>query len=91
VDVSTDGGATWHPAELQDPVLSKAHTRFSHMWRWNGSESLLLSRAVDETGYVQPTRTVLLAARGIGTDYHFNCIRGWRVAADGRVFFHGET
>jgi sulfane dehydrogenase subunit SoxC len=91
VEVSADAGATWHPADLQAPVLSKAHARFTWMWRWDGNEAVLLSRATDETGYVQPTRAALLAARGIGTDYHFNCIRGWRIAADGSVFFHGET
>ncbi len=91
VEVSADGGATWADATLQEPVLSKAHTRFTHAWKWDGSESLLLSRATDETGYVQPTRTALLAVRGIGTGYHFNPIRGWRVQADGHVFFHGET
>src|SRR5256884_1816313 len=32
VDVSTDGGATWSAAKLQEPVLPKAHTRFRHLW-----------------------------------------------------------
>jgi sulfane dehydrogenase subunit SoxC len=91
VDVSTDGGRTWSQAVLQAPVLSKAHTRFSLMWEWRGEEALLLSRAVDETGYVQPTRKALLAARGLGTSYHFNPIRGWRVTREGRVFFEAET
>lgn len=91
VEVSVDGGATWLDADLQQPTLAKAHTRFGSMWRWNGNPALLLSRASDETGYVQPTRAQLVAARGIGTDYHFNCIRGWRVDADGTVSFHWET
>ncbi|HEX7121870.1 MAG TPA: hypothetical protein VF178_05810, partial [Gemmatimonadaceae bacterium] len=91
VQVSVDGGATWQDADLQQPTLPKAHTRFASMWRWNGNPALLLSRASDETGYVQPTRAQLVAARGIGTDYHFNCIRGWRVDADGTVSFHWET
>ena len=55
VDVSTDGGVTWTPAKLQEPVLSKAHTRFRHLWNWTGGEAVIMSRAVDETGYVQPT------------------------------------
>lgn len=91
VELSTDGGATWRDAQLQDPVLPRAHTRFFAMWKWDGQPALLLSRATDETGYVQPTYRQLVEARGPGTDYHFNCIRGWRVDADGRVFFHGET
>ena len=91
VDVSTDGGRSWHEAALQSPVLSKAHVRFTHMWEWDGRETVLLSRATDETGYVQPTRTALIKVRGVGTDFHFNPVVGARVMADGRVFFHGET
>jgi sulfane dehydrogenase subunit SoxC len=55
VDVSTDGGKRWIEAELLTPLASKALVRFQYMWQWNGNESLLMSRAVDETGYVQPT------------------------------------
>lgn len=88
VDVTTDGGKSWSPATLQEPVLSKAHTRFRYMWNWRGGEAHLASRVVDETGYVQPERTTFEAARGAGTDYHFNYIRTWRVAPDGSVSFH---
>jgi sulfane dehydrogenase subunit SoxC len=91
VEVSTDGGSTWHDAELLGPSLPKAHVRFQYMWNWTGTETRLLSRATDETGYVQPTRRRLVEVRGIGTDFHFNPIVGWRVQPDGRVFFHGET
>jgi sulfane dehydrogenase subunit SoxC len=91
VEVSTDSGRTWNDAVLQDPIFSRAHTRFTHMWNWEGAEAILLSRATDETGYVQPTRTALIAARGPGTLYHFNPIYGWRVMPNGRVFFHGAT
>ncbi|MBI2401771.1 MAG: sulfite dehydrogenase [Gemmatimonadetes bacterium] len=90
VDVSTDGGRTWREAGLQDPVLPKCHTRFRHVWRWGGEEALLMSRAVDETGYVQPTLAALRKVRGEGTFYHHNNIRGWRVQRDGRVFFGVE-
>jgi len=88
VDVSTDGGSTWTAAALQEPVQSMAHTRFRLMWNWSGGEALLASRAVDETGYVQPTRAVFEAGRGKGTDYHFNHVRTWKVAQDGAVTFH---
>lgn len=91
VEVSADGGTTWHEAELQGPVLPKAHTRFAMMWNWEGGEATLLSRATDETGYVQPTRAALVDARGPGTDYHNNAIRGWRVGADGGITFHWDT
>jgi sulfane dehydrogenase subunit SoxC len=91
VEVSTDGGTTWTRAQLQEPILPKAFTRFVHMWKWDGTPSLLLSRASDETGYTQPTFAAFRAARGPGTDYHYNAIRGWRVAADGQVVFEANT
>ena len=91
VEVSTDAGATWTPAQLQEPVLPKAYTRFVHMWKWEGAPAVLLSRATDETGYVQPTRAEFVDARGPGTDYHFNYIRGWRVESGGQVTFAADA
>lgn len=91
VEVSTDDGRSWTDAELTPTTGVKAPVRFTHHWEWNGTEAVLLSRATDETGYVQPTRKELLKVRGIGTDFHFNPIVGWNVAADGKVTFHGET
>jgi sulfane dehydrogenase subunit SoxC len=91
VDVSTDGGRSWTAAELQEPVLPMAHTRFRLMWEWDGREATLMSRTVDETGYVQPTLAVFEAGRGKGTDFHFNHIRAWRVQADGRVFYEARA
>jgi sulfane dehydrogenase subunit SoxC len=87
VDVSTDGGRSWTVAELQEPVLPKAHTRFRLPWRWEGNAATLMSRATDETGYVQPTLAVFREKRGAGTDFHFNHIRSWTVEPDGRVFY----
>ena len=87
VEVSTDGGRRWIPAELQQPALPKCHTRFRYLWNWDGGVTTLLSRAVDETGYVQPTLDELRKARGLGTFYHFNHIRAWRVQRDGTVVF----
>jgi sulfane dehydrogenase subunit SoxC len=85
VDVSTDGGASWREAALQAPVLPKCLTRFRLGWTWDGGPARLLSRAVDETGAVQPTREALIAARGTNTYYHYNGIHAWQVAADGAV------
>lgn len=84
VEVSTDGGETWATAALQDRVLPKASTAFRYPWRWRGEEALILSRATDATGYVQPTRNELLAARGESA-YHFNGIQAWRIRPDGTV------
>lgn len=85
VDVSVDGGQRWQPAHLQEPVLAKCLTRFRLPWTWDGTPAVLMSRATDETGYVQPTRTALVAVRGVESYYHFNAVQPWRVAVDGRV------
>ncbi len=85
VEVSTDGGRSWAVAELQDPVLPLAHTRFRFDWSWDGSESILASRCIDETGDVQPTRAALIAVRGTQSSYHNNAIQGWRIAQNGSV------
>ncbi len=91
VDLSTDGGKTWEAAQLDQPVLSRCQTRFRQLWNWKGDERVLLSRAVDETGYLQPTRAELVKARGPGTFYHFNNIRAWKVERSGKVFFQPES
>lgn len=88
VEISTDGGDTWRAAQLQGPVLAKAHTRFQLPWRWQGEETLLMSRAIDETGYQQPTLAQIFETRGPGSGpYHFNPITGWRVQRDGELRF----
>jgi sulfane dehydrogenase subunit SoxC len=85
VEVSTDGGATWRTASLQEPRLPIAFTRFYLPWNWDGSPAALQSRATDETGYVQPTHDALIAVRGENSGYHYNGIKTWHVAADGTV------
>lgn len=85
VDVSADGGKTWAEAALQDPVLPKMLTRFRIPWEWQGGPAVLQSRAVDEAGRVQPTRTELIAARGTQGRYHFNGIHSWGVGGDGSI------
>jgi sulfane dehydrogenase subunit SoxC len=91
IEVSTDGGQHWRDAELLGRAESKSTVRFQHMWEWTGEEAILLSRATDEAGFVQPTRTALIAERGLGTDYHYNQVVGWKVERSGKVLFHGET
>ena len=91
VEVSTDAGRTWNTAKLQEPILDKAHTYFRYLWQWNGSETEILSRAVDDTGYVQPDLQQLVDARGkdIG-GYHMNPVTAWQIKRDGRVLFKPE-
>jgi sulfane dehydrogenase subunit SoxC len=85
VDVTTDGGATWAAADIQQPALPLAFTRFRRAWRWDGRAALLASRCEDDTGYVQPARPDLIRARGLNSAYHQNAIQVWRVAPDGAV------
>lgn len=85
VEISADGGKSFAPAALDGPVLPQALTRFRMAWRWDGSPSVLMSRAVDETSAVQPTRSALLAARGAQFRYHYNAVQSWNVAPGGAV------
>ena len=85
VEVTTDGGSTWRDAELQAPVLTKAHTRFRVPWTWTGEETILQSRCTDDTGYVQPSREELTRVRGLTSSYHYNGIQRWRIGPDGSV------
>ncbi len=85
VDVSLDGGANWQSAELQGPVLPRCLTRFYVNFEWNGQPLLIQSRAIDDTGYIQPTKDELRASRGTNSIYHNNGIQTWHVRANGEV------
>ena len=85
VELSIDGGATWKKADLQEPRLSMAFTRFRLPWEWDGKEATLVSRATDDSGYVQPTRDALIETRGPVSTYHNNATKPWKIAADGSV------
>ncbi len=85
VDVSTDGGINWRTARLETPVLSKALTRFNIDWVWDGKPAILQSRAMDDTGYVQPSYGQLRAVRGTKSIYHNNAIQSWKVVESGEV------
>jgi sulfane dehydrogenase subunit SoxC len=91
VDVSVDGGKNWRPADLAGPVLPTAHTRFRLPWKWAGGGADLVSRAVDETGYVQPTQRQLIDVRGRGSlPYHLNSMLSWIVEPDGQVLYKAD-
>jgi sulfane dehydrogenase subunit SoxC len=85
VEVSADGGASWGETALTEPVLPKSLTRFRIPWRWDGSPATLISRATDDTGAQQPSRSSWLAKYGVGQGYHNNSIQSWSVAAGGAV------
>jgi sulfane dehydrogenase subunit SoxC len=85
VEVSADGGQSFAPAVLQEPVLPKALTRFRAAWQWNGGPAVLQSRATDETGAVQQTRAAFVAERGLRGQYHYSAIASWRIDEKGEA------
>ncbi len=86
VDVSKDGGMTWETARLGSTQGdSKALTRFYLDTEWNGEDWLLQARAMDETGYVQPTKDQLREVRGENSIYHNNCIQTWHLKSNGEA------
>jgi sulfane dehydrogenase subunit SoxC len=85
VDVSFDGGVSWRPTRFTSQVLPRALTRFGVEWDWNGGPAMLQSRAIDETGYVQPTYGQLRDVRGTSSIYHKNAIHTWKINNDGSV------
>ena len=85
VDVSKDGGKTWETARLSKEGEAKALTRFYLDTDWDGEEMLLQSRAMDDTGYIQPTKAQLREVRGENSIYHNNCIQTWWVRPNGEA------
>jgi sulfane dehydrogenase subunit SoxC len=85
VDVSVDGGRNWKRARLQAPVMDKCLARFSLDWSWDGKPALVMSRATDSAGQIQPTYRALRAVRGRRSIYHNNAIQTWLVQDSGEV------
>jgi sulfane dehydrogenase subunit SoxC len=85
VDVSVDGGRNWKPARLEGPVLSKCLTRFNADFVWDGKPAFFQSRAVDETGHIQPSYGELRKVRASRSIYHNNAIQSWALAENGEV------
>ena len=85
VDVSLDGGRNWRSSRIDGPAWDKALTRFYFEFDWDGRELLLQSRAMDESGYVQPTKAELRKHRGVNSIYHNNGIQTWHVRRNGEV------
>ena len=85
VEVSADGGRSWAEAVLDRKPESLCLTRFRIPWEWRGAPTLLMSRAIDTSGNVQPSRDDALARFAARNIYHFNGIQTWAVRRDGRV------
>jgi hypothetical protein len=55
VDVSTDSGRTWRPAQLEGPNQARTWTRWSLPWTPGApGPTQLLARASDTAGRTQP-------------------------------------
>lgn len=85
VEVSADGGRSWAVAVLDDHVLPKCLTRFRSAWQWDGSPGILMSRATDDAGNVQPGRAEVLRGRASNSFYHFNGMQAWQVSEQGAL------
>lgn len=86
VDVTLDGGKSWRQARLEQPVLDKCLTRFRYTWNWDGGPAKIASRAVDSTGYVQPTVADIAKSRALaGFVQHHNGVHPWSISQDGEV------
>jgi sulfane dehydrogenase subunit SoxC len=96
VEVSTDGGRTWRDAVIDTTAHSKAFTRFRFPWKWNGEETVLMSRSTDDKGDRQPSVAELNEFLGLNLSHewleagnpgtsHFNAIQPWRVKRNGEV------
>jgi sulfane dehydrogenase subunit SoxC len=85
VDVSLDGGRNWRTARIDGPVLEASLTRFYVEFDWQAEELLIQSRAMDSTGYVQPSKAELRKVRGVNSIYHNNGMQTWLVRANGET------
>ena len=66
--------------------MDKCLTRFKVGWNWEGAPAVLMSRAVDSTGYVQPSVQDIQKVRAIvGFVQHHNAIQPWSVNGKGEV------
>lgn len=91
VDVSVDGGQTWKAAELRSPAYPMAHTRFGFPWKWDGKETVIMSRCKDDAGTAQPTRAEIAEYWKVPNNADLqikgndNSVFPWRIASDGTV------
>ncbi|RXJ82754.1 sulfite dehydrogenase [Arcobacter sp. F2176] len=85
VDISLDGGKNWVEAYFKGLILPKSWTRFSYIITWDGNPKVLLSRAIDDSGHIQPSIDKLVSKVGVEGIYHRNPIVGWEVTSKGVV------
>jgi len=85
VDISLDGGRNWQHTRLDGPSFDRSVHRFYFEFPWDGKPMMMQSRAIDDHGFVQPTKQQLRKARGVNSIYHNNSIQTWLVNNQGSV------
>ena len=85
VDISLDGGKNYQEATLSSTPLEKAFVVFTFAWKWQGEEVTIHSRAMDETGEVQPYFKQITDVRGFHSESHNNAIQAWKITKSGEV------
>lgn len=84
-EISTDGAKTWSLAQINQPALPRAQTRFQMDWSWDGKPTKIVSRSTDEMGHVQPDRASFIARMGTNALFHYHAQQTWSIDAAGRV------
>jgi sulfane dehydrogenase subunit SoxC len=56
VEYSLDRGTTWAPAELREPNIPRAWTRWDFEWDARPGDHVIVTRASDDQGNTQPAR-----------------------------------
>jgi Oxidoreductase molybdopterin binding domain len=78
-------------AEFKGTPQRMAHARFSYPWNWDGNETEILSRCIDEIGQVQPTREQIAQHWNVPFERNYrvpgldNSVMPWKIAKDGSV------
>jgi hypothetical protein len=68
-----------------------AHVRFAYPWKWDGTETEIMSRCVDEIGQKQARREEIAqwwnvpAVRNYRVPGLDNSVMPWKIAGDGSV------
>jgi DMSO/TMAO reductase YedYZ molybdopterin-dependent catalytic subunit len=77
VEVSVDGGETWHAAHLEEPRERWMWVRWSYLWDAQPGQYQIMSRATDEVGRVQPREP-----RYNNMRKNFNAIVGYEITVE---------
>jgi DMSO/TMAO reductase YedYZ molybdopterin-dependent catalytic subunit len=77
VEVSLDGGETWHAAHLEEPRERWMWVRWSFPWDAEPGQYHIMSRATDEVGRVQPRQP-----RYNNMRKNFNAIVGYEITVE---------